>query len=172
MDEDLVRSLRRWREADEIGDDDEADAACRAVFASGLTERPVSLEFPARTLAAIDAARSADRLRSRRMRQWLLGGGLVGGSAAAYYGSGWVVAAITGFVVGLLNVFIGGTVRVATGIQSGVDAWSVFSGLGRAFAAFISDPTVTVAMLAMQAIAVAALIALQRLLGSHTESFK
>jgi hypothetical protein len=172
MDDELIRSLRRWREADEQGQDDEADAACRAVFADGLTERPASLDFPARTIAAIEAAKVDDQRRARRTRRVLLGGGVVGGSAAAYFGGGWAVAALSGLVVGLLNLFVGAAVRVATGIQSGADAWSVLSGLGRAFAAFMADPSVTVAMLVMQALAVAGLVALQRLLGTHTESFK
>jgi hypothetical protein len=172
MDEDLIRTLRRWRDADEAGDDDEADAACRTLFATGLTERPIALDFPARAMEAIDAARVADDRRARRSRRAMLAGGLLGGSAAAYYGSGWAIALASSLVVGFLDLFIGATVRLATGVHSGADAWGVVSGLGRAFAAFISDPTVTIAMLAMQIVAVAALIALQRLLGTQTESFK
>jgi hypothetical protein len=172
MDDELIRNLRRWREADEAGDDEEADAACRALFATGLTERPIAPDFPAKTLAAIETARTVDRLRARRTRRLLLGAGAVGGSAAAWFGGGWAVALLSSVVVTLLDLFVRGIVRVATGVGSGADAWSVLSGLGRAFAAFLSDPTVTIAMLAMQAVAIAALVALQRLLGSQRESFK
>jgi hypothetical protein len=45
----------------------------------------------------------------------------------------------------------------------------VVSSLGRASAAFIADPTVTITMLAIQGIAIAALVALRRLLGSDRE---
>jgi len=44
--------------------------------------------------------------------------------------------------------------------------------LGRAAAAFVADPKVTVAIFAIQAIAIGALIALRRLLGSDRESFE
>jgi hypothetical protein len=172
MDEELIRTLRRWRDADDAGDDDEADAACRTLFATGITERPTALDFAARTMAAIEAAGVADTLRARRTRRAMLAGGLLGGSAAAYYGSGWAIAMASSIVVGFLDLFIGATVRLATGVHSGADTWGVLAGLGRAFAAFISDPTVTIAMLAMQVVAVAALIALQRLLGTQTESYK
>jgi hypothetical protein len=52
---------------------------------------------------------------------------------------------------------------------SGRDAWSVLTNIGRAAAAFASDPSVSMVILALQGIAIAALVALHRLLGSETE---
>jgi hypothetical protein len=50
--------------------------------------------------------------------------------------------------------------------------WPVLASLGRAAAALAADPTVTFAMIAISGVAVAALLALQRLLGSDGESFQ
>jgi hypothetical protein len=50
--------------------------------------------------------------------------------------------------------------------------WSVLTGLGRATATFVADPRVTFAMVVCQAVAVAALVALHRLLGSGREWLK
>jgi hypothetical protein len=48
----------------------------------------------------------------------------------------------------------------------------MLTSLGRAAAAFAANPTVTFTFLALQALAIAALVALHRLLGSDWESFK
>jgi hypothetical protein len=57
-------------------------------------------------------------------------------------------------------------------MDRGGDMWAVLGSLGRAAAAFVSDPKVTFMMIAVQGIAAAALFALQRLLGSDGETFK
>jgi hypothetical protein len=172
MDEDLIRTLRRWKEADDDGLDDEADAACRALFAEAAMDRPLSLDFAARTMQAIDVAAVADRRRHRLVRKGLIGGGIAAAIGAAFFGGPWAVAAISRLTVGVLDLLLGATVRIASGVQAGADVWSLLSNVGRAVAAFVSDPSVTFVMLAMQGIAIAALFALQRLLGSDTESFK
>jgi hypothetical protein len=99
----------------------------------------------------------------------------VGVAAAAmlvYLGGPWLLAAGSWMLVGLINLLVSATVQLATSMETGVDVWAVAAGVGRALAAFVSSPSVTIAMLAMQAIAMAALIALQRLLGSDRESLK
>jgi hypothetical protein len=50
--------------------------------------------------------------------------------------------------------------------------WSVVGSLGRALGAIMADADVTLIVIAMHGVAFAALIALQRLLGPDTESFK
>jgi hypothetical protein len=50
--------------------------------------------------------------------------------------------------------------------------WSLLTALGRATAAFVADPRVTIAMLVFQVVAVAALTALHRLLGPEREWLK
>jgi hypothetical protein len=99
----------------------------------------------------------------------------VGAAVAAtllYVGGPWLLAAGSWMLVALINLLVSATVQVATSMETGVDIWAVVAALGRALAAFVSSPGVTIAMLAMQAIAMAALIALQRLLGSDRESLK
>jgi hypothetical protein len=98
--------------------------------------------------------------------------GLAGVAAGIYLAGPWLLSAGSWMLVRLINMLVGATVQVATSMQTGVDLWSVMSGIGRAGAAFIASPGVTIAMLAMQAVAMAALIALQRLLGSDRESLK
>jgi hypothetical protein len=70
-----------------------------------------------------------------------------------------------------LDALVAIVVSVASG-RDGSGLWTVLTSLGRAAAAFAANPTVTVAIFAMQAIAIGALVALQRLLGSDGESFK
>jgi hypothetical protein len=113
-----------------------------------------------------------DVRRARRLRQAVLGGGALTAVAAAYFGGSWAIAVLSSLVIRSLNLFVGATVRIASGVQAGADAWSVLSTMGRAVGAFVSDPTVTVAILAMQGLAIAALFALQHLLGTDTEPFK
>jgi hypothetical protein len=178
VDQDLNRNLRRWLEADigPAGDDadnlDEADAACRAVFAEAAPEPPLPLNFAARAMEAIGAAAEEDVRRARVMRRAAVGGGAAGLVAAAYFGGAWAISLVTAIVVRSLDLLVGATVQVASGVQAGSDAWTVMSNIGQAVASFVSNPTVTVAMLAMQGLAIAALFALQRLLGTDTEPFK
>ena len=89
-----------------------------------------------------------------------------------YFGSGWAVSLISAAFVGFLNFVVALTVHGATGPQSGVGVWGLLSSLGRAAAAFAGDSSVTFALIAISAIAIAALVALQRLLGSDEESFQ
>ena len=152
VDEELTRNVHRWLEADVEGQEDEADSACRAVFA--------------------EAATTQDARRARLMRRAMLGGGALSGVAAAYFGGAWAIAALSAIIIRSLDLLLGATVRVASSVQAGADAWTVLSSIGRAVGAFVSDPTVTVAMLTMQGLAIAALFALQRLLGTDTEPFK
>ena len=172
VDEELTRNVHRWLEADIEGQDDEADSACRAVFAEAVSEPAVPLTFAARTMEAIGTATAQDARRARLMRRAMLGGGALSGVAAAYFGGAWAIATLSAIIIRSLDLLLGATVRVASSVQAGADAWTVLSSIGRAVGAFVSDPTVTVAMLTMQGLAIAALFALQRLLGTDTEPFK
>ena len=172
MNEELTRNVHRWLEADVEGQDDEADSACRAVFAEAVSEPAAPLTFAARTMEAIGTATAEDARRARLMRRAMLGGGALGGVAAAYFGGAWAIATLSAIIIRSLDLLLGATVRVASSVQAGADAWTVLSSIGRAVGAFVSDPTVTVAMLTMQGLAIAALFALQRLLGTDTEPFK
>lgn len=172
MDEDLTRHYQRWRDADAAARVDDADGACRAVFTGIAREPAVSSGFVAGTLAAIALATARDRARARRLRRASLVGSVAAAVAVLYVGGAWITSGLSAMLVGLLNLLVGATVQAATGVQTGLDVWSVLASLGRAAAAFVANPTVTIAMFAMQGIAMAALLALQRLLGSERESPK
>jgi hypothetical protein len=166
------RSYGLWRAAEESGRDDEADCAFRTVFQTAMPEHPVSPDFATRTMAAVVATAVSDARRARRVRAGVLTGTAVASAAAVYFGLGWAISfASTAFIAGL-NMLITFVVRGAVGFQTGAGFWSVLASLGRAATALAADPSVTFAMIAISAVAIAALLALQRLLGSDGESFR
>ena len=65
---------------------------------------------------------------------------------------------------GTLNLLVNATVRIAG--ASDWNVWALVGSLGRALAAIMSDADVTLIVVAMHGVAFAALIALQRLLGT------
>ena len=172
MDEELFRSYRRWQEADDSGRDDDADDACQALFESALPEADVPVDFATRTMAAIAVATERDLRRARRARVGFMWGSALGLVVAAYFGGGLALRAVSAGAMGLLDLFVGAIVGIATGLQTGTDVWTLLSGLGRATSALASDPRVTLAIVAIHAVAIAGLLALQRLLGSNEESYK
>jgi hypothetical protein len=172
MDDELIRGYHRWRSAEEDGRDEDADAAFATVFRGAVPEETVSANFTALTLAAVSAAAAHDAQRARRTRRLLMPVGVTAVAVGIYFGAGFVGSLLSGAVVGLLDLVVGGVVGAAGGVRTGTDLWSVLSSLGRALGAFISSPTVTVTILAIHGIAISALVALQRLLGTDGESFR
>ena len=165
-------SYQRWRAADESGRDDDADWAFKTVFRTAMPSEPVSADFTKRTMEALAAATAREARRARYTRAGVVSASVVGGAAAVYFGTGWAISLLSTVFVGLLNLVIAFIVRGAGAVETGAGFWAVLGSLGRAVAAFVSDPQVTVAILAIQAVAIAALFALQRLLGSDRESFE
>jgi hypothetical protein len=172
MPDDLDRNLRRWQAAEAEGRDEDADAEFSAVFAASVPQLGVGAGFTARTLEAVAAAAARDARRSRRARRTAAVVGIAGGGAAAYFGAGFAVALVSATVTRSFDFLIGLVVRIAGAAQTGADLWSVLTGIGRAATAVAADPTVTMMLFVLQGIAVAALLALQRLLGSDEESLK
>jgi hypothetical protein len=164
-------SYRQWRAAEEGDRDDDADWAFRTVFQTAMPEPIVSPEFTARTMTAVAAA-AGDARRARRVRAVVLTGAAVATAAAVYFGTGWAISLASAAFVGLLNMTIAAAVGGAAAFQTGAGVWSVLASLGRAAAVLAADPNVTFAMIAISAVAIAALLALQRLLGSDGESFQ
>ena len=166
MNDETARKFGRWLDA-ERGDgpmtDDEADAACAAVFAETVRQPLPPLAFTANTMARVAAARAADDRRRHVARKAAMWAGLTLGPVALYFGGGWMVSILSAVVVGALELLVQGGLQVAT--ASDWSIWSLLGSVGRAFAAVMSDSSVTLVMLAMHGIAVAALVALQRLLG-------
>jgi preprotein translocase subunit SecF len=166
MDDQLARLYSRWRTADEADRDEEADAAFRALTEAVIPQHAVSPQFTVRTMDAVANAVAADARRVKWMRRTLALGGIAG-LIAMGFSAPFALSLISTALVATLNGIIAAIVWVATGPD--LNLWSVIGSLGRASAAFIADPTVTIAMLAMQGIAIAALVALRRLLGSDRE---
>lgn len=169
---EIPGSYQRWRDADESGRDDDADWAFKTVFRTAVTTQPISAGFTKRTMEALAVAAAREARRARYTRAAVIAGSVVGGAAALYFGTGWAISFLSTVFVGFLNLVIAVIVRGAGAVETGAGFWSVMASLGRAVAAFVADPTVTIAILAIQAVAIAALVALQRLLGSDRESFE
>ena len=172
MHEELNAAYRRWRAADAHGADEEGDAAFKAVFDASISAPLPSAQFTARTMAAIAAGAVTDARRARFVRRALLWSGVPAGAAAVYFGAGMMLSILSNALVAALNLLVAVVVWSASGpdVRSGL--WSVLTAMGRATAAFVSDPRVTVAMLVFQVVAVAALAALHRLLGPEREWLK
>ncbi|PYR75887.1 MAG: hypothetical protein DMF86_14020 [Acidobacteria bacterium] len=172
MDQDLFRNYRRWRSADEDGRNDEADAAFMSFFPGVTGDPPVSPDFAGRTMAEIAVVRARDARRARWFRVAFGCGASLGTAAAVYFGAAWLVTSFSSGLMRLLNLMVGSIVQVAAAAHTGADSWNVVSNLGRAAAAFAASPSVTMVILAMQGVAFVALVALQRLLRSDTESLR
>lgn len=162
----------RWRAAEADDRDDDADEAFREVFQSAAVEQPVSLDFMAETMKAIAAAAAIDGRRAGQARVAVLAGTIAATAGALYVGAGWAITLVSATFLGLLNLLVAAVVRTAEAFQTGVGVWGVLSSLGRATAAVATDSSVTFAMIGISIVAIAALAALQRLLGSDEESFQ
>ncbi len=167
MREELDRLYSRWRVAEDADRHDEADAAFSTLSQAVLRERPGPLQVTHDTTAAIANAMAAEARRTGRARRRLVWGGVAAGLVAAYFGAAPALSLLSTVLVATLD----GLIQLIVLVSSGPDlnAWSLLSSLGRASAAFIVDPKVTVIMLTIQGIAIAALVALRRLLGSDRE---
>jgi hypothetical protein len=172
VDEQLIRSYQRWRQAEESAREDEADAAFAGVFRSATREHVVSAGFTAETMEAVAAAAARDLRRARRTRRVLVPIGAIALVSVGYASAGLVAAALSSMVVRLLDVMVAAVVTVATTVTAGTDAWTVVTSLGRAVGALIANPAVTATVLTIQGFAIVALLALQRLLRSDRESFR
>jgi hypothetical protein len=172
MDDNLNRRYRRWHAAEGTGRDDEADAEFRTLFNTVVRQPAVTADFTARTMEAVAVAAAREASHARRVRSGVIAAASVGGVLAAYFGSGMVVGLGSGLVARTVDLLIGIVVKMAGAAQTGADIWSVLSSIGGTAAAVAADPTVTVMLFALQAIALAALFALQRLLGVDEESLK
>lgn len=172
MNDDLTSGYRRWLEADESGLDDEGDAALGSIFQGISRTEPPSLTFASRTMEAIAAEAERDARRAKLTRQSAAVAGAAGLAAGVYFGAGIALPAMASALLALFDFLVGAIVRTAAGIQAGSGLWSLLGSLGHAASAFVADPKVTFVLLVLQGFAIAALVALQRLLGSDGEPFK
>ena len=168
---DLDRKFDRWQAA-EAADDEAADAAFGELYAAALAPVPVPSAFTARTMQVVLAAAAQDAVRARRMRRILVAGSAVAAVVGLYFGAGPALSLISSVFVSLLDLVVAAVVWFASSAETRPDIWSVLASMGRAAGAFVADPKVTIVLLALQGIAVAAFIVLQRLLGSDAEYLK
>jgi hypothetical protein len=157
---------------EDAGREDEADAAFGPVFRDAGAERAVSPGFAADTMAAVAAAVEQDVQRASRTRKMLVPAAAASVAVLLYLGGDFLVSAMATSVMWAVNLVIGSIVGVASNAETGAGLWSVARSLGRAGAAFISSPVVTISIIAIQGVAMAALIALQRLLGADGEFYR
>ena len=167
---DEQRQYQRWLDAELNDREDDADALFGTVFKGAMPPTPASTAFTARTMAAVGEAAVRDARRARTTRRVVIPALSAAAVTLLYFSSGLVLSAFSAIVVNALDLLIGAVVYVATTTRSGGDAWSLAGSLGKATAALLTNPSVTTTILALQGMAVAALIALQRLLRSERES--
>jgi hypothetical protein len=170
--DDINRSYRRWQVAEEDGRDDDADEEFRLVYGATLPDLGVHAAFTARTMEAVAAAAAKEARRAKTIRIASVAAGLAVLLTGGYFGAGVLVSLASTVVAGGFDLLIALVVRTAGAAQTGAGLWSVLSGVGRAAASFAADPTVTMTLVALQGLAVGALLALQRLLGGDEESLK
>jgi len=170
--DDITRSYHRWQVAEADGRDEDADAEFRLVFSATAPDPGVETAFTLRTMEAVATAAAKEARRARKVRRASIAAAIAVFVTGAYFGAGFVVSALSTLVVGGFDLLIGVVVRTAGAAQTGAGIWSVLSGVGRAAASFAANPTVTMTLIALQGIAVLALLALQRLLGVDEESLK
>jgi hypothetical protein len=172
MDDQLFQNYERWCDAEHEDRTTDAEAAFGEVFQTVASRPAVSAGFTARTMEAVVSAAARDARRARRVRTLGVPAAMVGCAAALYFSAGMLIAGLSAAVVWLLNLAVGAVVTIATAVQSGPDGWSVMSSLGRATAAVIANPAVTITIFAIQGFAIAALMVLRRLLDSDRESYR
>ena len=170
MDDEL--EYREWLAAEREGRDDAADASFAAVFAAAPRPKAPGLPFTVQTMNAVAAAVERDARRARTVRRVVLPAGAAAGLVLAYLCSGLLVSGVSWVVVRAVDLLIAAVVYVATNLSSGGDVWTVGRNLGRATAALLTNASVTTVILALQGMALAALMGLHRLLRSERELFR
>jgi hypothetical protein len=176
---DLEKRLARWHAAEldgsappDQGPDDAADAAFGALFSAAMPEVRVPSEFATETMRVVAEVAAQDALRAMRARRVLGVGSAAVVAVGLYYGSGPALSFLSSAFVAALDFLVAAVVWFASSADTRPDLWSVLASMGRAAGAFVSDPTVTIVLLALQGIAIAAFVALQRLLGAGPELYK
>jgi hypothetical protein len=164
---DEQKTYQRWLDAELDDRDEDADALFATVFKGELPQMPVPAAFTARTLGAVAKAADRDQRRARTRRRVLVPAVSVAAVVLAYSCAGLMMSAFSAVIVKSIDLLIGAVVYVATTLRSGGDVWTLAGNLGKATAALLTNPAVTTTILALQGMAVAALVVLQRLLRSE-----
>lgn len=155
MDPDLLREWRRWAAAEDDGRDDQADAACRAVFQTVPVRAPRP-EFAGHVMEAV--ARAA--LRQTRVNRATAAGG---GVLASVLGVAFVLQLPRLLRAGL-DFSVNSVLWTIAAVDRGLNVWAILGEIGRTAAAIIAAPEVTFTLVLVALIAAGALYGLHRML--------
>lgn len=169
MEDDLVRSARRWLAADRAGRDEEADSALRVAF-EAVPRAEVPEKFATRVMEAVGEAATRDRVRTRWLRAAVAAAILGVAAATLYIGAGLIASLAGRAFVGFVSFSVNAIVWLIGMVQRGADVWTILGGIARVTGTVVIEPRVSFVLIAIQVIGVLALMALQRLLGPEEES--
>jgi len=166
----LDEQLRRWRVAEEAGDDDRADEAFRAIFRLVPRRAPRPGFAERALLAAGIAGAAAPELLVTWWARGLVGLALLmSGLAALTLSPASSFGTAVSWVAGGMTAGAEGVTRLVEWIERGVFAWRLLSVLGRATALAVATPGVAAVVAANALLAFASFAALKRLLNSREE---
>ena len=153
-----------------------ADPAASEAALGDLLRRLPAIAPPADLVARVmDAAageglvsaRSVREGRRRPVRTFAWAGGAAGLVLAIIVIGGPMLVRL---VVRLLNLSVQGFVWIVSGLEGGLDTWSLIIEMGRALSATLMTPQVGAGLLLMELAGVAALYMLRRMLASDRHS--
>jgi len=151
----MADDWRRWLAAEREGRDDEADAALLEAFGA-VERRAPDAGFVARVTGAVTMA---SRRQARLVRAALTAGG-----ALALAMTVAMVTQVPRLFAPALNVGVGGMVWTVAAVDRSFSVWTVFAQFARAIGALIVAPQVTLLLMALALVAIAALYGLNRVL--------
>lgn len=146
---------RRWSAAERDQREDDADVALRAAF-SAVPRRAPSEQFNAHVADAV--ARTAAR-QARLARAVMTASGIM--TLALMVA---MLTQVPRLFRPVLDVGVGGLVWTVAAVDSGFSVWTVLSQMARTIAALIVAPQVTLVLMALALVAIAALYGLNRML--------
>lgn len=146
---------RRWLTAERDEREDDADAELRLIFRSIPTQAPRD-GFAERVAEAI-ARDSRRRARLTRLT-------LFGASAAAVIVSVVVLWQLPRLFRPMFNAGVSGLVWSLAAVDRGIDVWTLIGRVARVTAAIAVTPQVTLLLMALALVAIAALYGLNRVL--------
>jgi hypothetical protein len=146
---------RRWLTAERDERDDDADAELRAVFRSIPTQAPRE-GFAGRVAQAVmrDGRR---RARIARLMLW-------GAATAAVVVSVVVLWQLPRLLRPMFYAGVSGLVWSLAAVDRGIDVWTLIGRIARLTAAIVVTPEVTLLLMALALVAIAALYGLNRVL--------
>lgn len=165
MNPDLLREWRRWVRAEDEAREEVADAAFRAVF-QALPRIPAEPGFADRVMRGVQLA---SERRARRARAAVVSAV----AASAVTGVLLLVAAVAFFPRLLLrsvDLAVEATLWIVSAVDRGLDIWAILAQFGRAMAAIVAAPEVTLALVAVGLVGVGALYGLHKVFGLEQES--